>query len=109
MGGLFTALPVPHEILFQSSAIFLPTGSSVPLQAISTDGDIILLNDAAYNLFLHEAALTIALQEGGSLETGYGQTMNGILHGMGNNIGLYNLYRADNPSESLRNVGSYYD
>lgn len=109
MGGLFTALPVPHEILFQSSAIFLPAGSSAPLQAITSDGDTILLNDAAYNLFLHEAALTIAMQEGGSMETGYGQTLNGILHGMGNNMGLYNLYRADNPSESLRNVGTYYD
>lgn len=109
MGDLFTALPVPHEILFQSSAIFLASGSSAPTQAISGDGDTILLNDAAYNLFIYESCMTIAEQEGGTLESGYIQMLRAKLFGTGNDGGLYTMYRADNPSEQLRQVGTYYD
>lgn len=109
MGGLFTSLPVAHEILFQSSAIFLASGSTTPLQTITGDGDTIILNDAAYNLYIHECALTVAVQEGGTLETGYIQTVRAMLYGAGNDIGLYALYRADNPSGQLRQVGAWYD
>lgn len=109
MGGIFTSLPVPHEILFQSSAIFLASGANGPTQAITSDGDTILLNDAAYNLFIYESALTIAVQSGGELESGYVQTMRATLYGTGNDMGLYALYRADNPSEQLRQIGTYYD
>lgn len=109
VGGLFTSLPTPHEILFQSSAIFLATGASAPTQTITGDGDTIVLNDASYNIYIHESALTIAIQQGGTLESGYIQTLRGILYGSGTDMGLYALYRADNPSEQLRTIGSYYD
>lgn len=108
MGGLFISLPVPHELLFQSSAIFLASGASAPTQAITGDGDTILLNDAAYNLFIYESALTIAVQEGGTLETGYVQMLRANLYGAGNDMGLYAMYRADNPSQELRTLGAYY-
>lgn len=109
VGDLFTSLPVPHEILFQSSAIFLSSGSSSASQSIASDGDTILLNDAAYNLFIYESCLTIAEQEGGSLESGYVQMLRAKLFGAGNDLGLYSMYRADNPSEQLRQIGGYYD
>lgn len=108
-GDLFTSLPVPHEILFQSSAIFLPSGSSTPTQTISGDGDTIMLNDAAYTIYEYESALTIAIQQGGTLASNFVQMMRGILYGAGNDMGLYALYRSDNPSEQLRTIGSYYD
>jgi hypothetical protein len=109
MGGLFTSLPVPHEILFQSSAVFLASGSTNPSQSITGDGDTIILNDAAYNLFIHEAALTVAVQEGGTMETGYVQMLRAMLYGAGNDMGLYARYRADNPSVQLRQIGEWYD
>lgn len=109
VGDLFTALPVPHEILFQSSAIFLAANSSTPTQAVSGDGDTILLNDAAYNLFIYESCMTVAEQEGGTLENGYVQMLRAKLFGAGNDVGLYSMYRSDNPSEQLRQIGSYYD
>jgi hypothetical protein len=109
VGNLFTALPVPHQILFQSSAIFLPAGSSTPSQSIASDGDTIILNDAAYNIYLHECAFTIAQQQGGTFESAFVQMLQGKLHGVGNDIGLYALFRSDNPSEQLRMVGAYYD
>jgi hypothetical protein len=109
VGYLFTTLPVPHEILFQSSAIFLASGSTTPTQAITGDGDTIVLNDAAYNLFVHEAALTIAIQQGGTLESNYVQMLRVLLYGNGStDLGLYALYRGDNPSQELRTIGSYY-
>lgn len=110
MGTLFTSLGAPHELLFQSSAVFLAQGSSTPSQSITSDGDTVMLNDAAYNLFIYESALTIAVQQGGTLESGYVQMLRGTLYGNGNtDAGLYALYRADNPSEQLRTIGTYYD
>ena len=109
MGGLWTSLAAPHELLFQSSAIFL-NSSGVPTQAISGDGNTIVLNDAAYNIYVHESALTIAIQQGGTLASAFVQMLRGMLYGgIGNDMGLYAMYRADNPSQELRTVGSYYD
>lgn len=109
VGSLFGSLPVPHELLFQSSALFLASGATNPTQTITGDGDTIILNDAAYNLYVHECALTIAIQQGGTLESGFVQMLRGILYGMGTDMGLYALYRGDNPSEQLRTIGTYYD
>lgn len=110
VGNLFTSLGAPHEMLFQSSAIFLATGSSSPMQTVTGDGDTIILNDAAYNLFIYESALTIAIQQGGTLESGYIQVIRSVLYGNGStDIGLYALYRGDNPSQELRTIGSWYD
>lgn len=108
VGGLWVALPNPHEILFQSSAIFR-TPANVMSQIITSDGDTIVLNDAAYQLLEHESALTIAIQQGGDLSSGFIQTLRLILYGGGNDPGLYDRYRANNPSAQLRTIGSYYD
>lgn len=104
VGGLWLALPSPCEILFQSSAIFL-NSSGVPVQTIPNDSATIMLNDAAYNLFIYESALTISMQQGGSLASNYTGTFKTMLYEQG---GLYEQYRADNPSGELRTVGSYY-
>lgn len=108
VGGLFLALPSPNEILFQSSAIFR-TSAGVQTQTITGDGDTVILNDAAYTLLEYEAALNIAMQQGGDLSSGQVQMFRGILYGSQNDQGMYSLYRADNPSAELRTVGSYYN
>lgn len=107
VGGIFMCLPSPHDILFQSAAIFNVGG--VLSNTIVDDNDIVNLNDSAYTLFEHESALTVALQSGGKFGEGTVGMLDGILNGKPNDIGLYARYRADNPSEELRSVGSYYD
>jgi len=108
VGYLWTSLPMPNEILFQSSAIFR-TSAGVQTQTITGDGDTIILNDAAYTLLEYEAALNVAMQQGGDLSSGQVQMFRGILYGSANDQGMYNLYRGDNPSGQLRTVGSYYN
>lgn len=108
VGYLWTSLPMPNEILFQSSAIFR-TSAGVQTQNITGDGDTIILNDAAYTLLEYEAALNVAMQQGGDLASGQVQMFRGILYGSANDQGMYALYRADNPSAELRTVGSYYN
>lgn len=108
VGYLWTSLPMPNEILFQSSAIFR-TSAGVQTQNITGDGDTVILNDAAYTLLEYEAALNIAMQQGGDLSSGQVQMFRGILYGSANDQGMYSLYRADNPSQELRTVGSWYN
>lgn len=109
VGSVFISLPSSNEILFQSSAIFL-NSSGVPTQAISGDGNTIVLNDAAYQLYEYESALSIAVQQGGTLASNFVQMLRTMLYGNGNtDLGLYAQYRADNPSAELRMIGSYYD
>lgn len=108
VGYLWTSLPMPNEILFQSSAIFRTT-AGLQSQTITSDGDTIILNDAAYTLLEYEAALNVAMQQGGDLSSGQVQMFRGILYGSANDQGMYNLYRGDNPSAELRTVGSYYN
>lgn len=114
VGGLWVALPSPHKVLFQTAAIFLPENSSSPLRTITETTDTILLNDAAYTLYQHECAQAILLQGGGTLASPMYQMINEILHGVRARngaviqAGLYDLYRADNPSEEIREIGNYY-
>ncbi len=105
VGYLWMALPSPTEILYQSSAIFMPEGGS-PQQTINDDDDQIILNDAAYTLLEYESARTIAQQNAGGVVTNLLQWLTGILDG---DNGLYIKYRADNPSAEVRTVGSWYD
>lgn len=113
VGAFFIALPSPYELLYQSSAIFLHADGTVS-NNIQSDDDELLVRDAAYTLLEHEGALTIALQNGGSLATGFASTISAILNGAraknGAIItdGLYDLYRGDNPSNNVPEVGEWY-
>lgn len=112
-GGLFLSLPSPFELLYQSSAIF--SGAAGLSNNIKQNSDYVILGDAAYNILVYEVAMEIALQNGGTFGNGVVSTINGKLHGMRAKngtviqLGLYDLYRADNPSEELTAVGSWYD
>lgn len=106
VGGLWMALPSPCEILYQSSAIFLDSAGN-PTQAITSDDNTIVLNDAAYTLLEYEAARTIAEQNAGGVVGPLLQSFTQKLYDK--DMGLYARYRADNPSAELRTVGSWYD
>ena len=110
VGGLWISLPSPHELIYQSAAIFSVSGALS--QKITNDNDDIILNANAYNLFEYECALTIAKQQGGGIASNLVETLNRDLYGTPNSktdLGLYSLYRGDNPSEEIRTVGNYYN
>jgi len=109
MGTLFMALPTPSQILFQTAAIFLPTGSTTPSVSITNNADTIILNDAAYNIFLYEGALAILENTSGAMGDAMTARINDKLDGNKGRLGLYTLYRGDNPSQELRQTTSWYE
>lgn len=112
IGDLFISQPSPSQILFQSAALFIPTGTTTPLTTITASTDQIVLNNPAYNLFLYEGALAILENtSGGTGDAMYdrltrklGIDANGKIVG-----GLYADFLGDNPSQELRTTSSYYD
>jgi hypothetical protein len=112
-GYLSACLPSQHKVMFSTAGIFKNAGTMSNF--ITDDTDIILLNDAAYNMYELECAITIGLQEGGSMANGIISTLNGTLNGARSrtgqiiSLGLYDTYRAANPSQDLRTIGNYYN
>lgn len=114
VGDLWLALPSPYTVIYQTSAIFLPTSGTTPINTITNNNDTVLLNDSAYAIYELECAIEIAQQQGGTLASGVigilDQKLNGIrgYRGILVQAGLLDSYRADNPSQEIRTVGSYY-
>lgn len=114
-GGLWISMPSPAQILYQSAAIYLPQGASVPLNMITADTDQIILTDPAYTIYQYESAISVCEQTGGTSGSGLVANFNSKLNGARARngsvieLGLYDLYRGDNPSEVLRKLGFYYD
>ncbi len=102
VGGFWLALPSPHELHYQTAAIFLAGGALS--KTITDDNDEIILNDAAYNLYELECAVTVAEQSSGG-------NLDGVALGYKNKLDreMYPYYRASNPSQQVRETGSYYD
>lgn len=114
VGYCFIALPSPHTLIYKTPSIFQNAGGVI-LSTITNNSDTVLLKDDAYVIYEHECALSVALQQGGSLAVAMvetiGQKLNGIRarNGLVVQLGLYDIYRANNPSQEERQVGSYYD
>lgn len=109
VGGLFMSLPSPAQILYQSAAIFLPSGSTTPLTTITANTDSITLSDPAYTIYEYESALAVLQQTGAGASDDTRASIMQILNGGGTELGLYPMYRGDNPSQELRTVGTWYD
>lgn len=108
VGGLWMSMPTPAQILYQSAAIFLASGSTSPTVAITADTDTITLADPAYNIYLQESALAVLQNTGASATDATSIKINQMLNGSPNDIGLYARFRGDNPSQEIRTTGSYY-
>lgn len=108
-GSLFISLPSPHQVLYQTSAIFLPSGSTTPSNTITNDADQVQLNDSALTIYEVMCAREVSKQQGGTLNNGVVATFDQDLNGAPNKMGLVQAYRADNPSQELRESTSYYD
>lgn len=110
VGGLWISLPTPVQLLCQTAAIYLASGSTTTSTSITANTDTIILNDPAYNIYEYECSLAVLQQTGASESSAIMNTFNTILEGNGSNVqGLYPMFRGDNPSQELRTVGSWYD
>lgn len=111
VGGLWMSLPSQAQILYQSSALFVATGSTTTSQRITANTDTIILTDAAYNIYLQESALAVLQNTGASASDASSVKINRNLDGNRDTgeIGLYARYRGDNPSQEIRTTGSWYD
>lgn len=114
-GSLWISLPSPHKIVHETTAIFQNSITLAFSNSIGNDNDLINLNDSAYNLYERECAVTVGLQQGGSIAGGLVGNLNAELNGARARngqvitLGLYDLYRTANPSEEIRPVGNYYN
>lgn len=102
VGGCWISLPSPHELIYQTAAIFMVTGSD-PTQTITSDSDNIILTDSAYNIFELESAKEIAFQAGGGNESGMVDRLELRLKDQ------YALYNADNVSQEVPLTSNWYD
>lgn len=110
IGGLWMSYPSPVTAYYQSNAIFL--NGSTRSNRISTVSDSIILNEPAYAIYERKCALTIAEQQGGTLASNFIQKIERELYGIPgdpNRLGLIAMFKADNPSRELREVGYWYD
>lgn len=113
VGGLFICQPSANQILYGSAGFFRV--GSVVSKTITAVTDEIILNDSAYTLYQNECALAVLQQTSGGAGDSMTSQIESILNGtrarngMVVQLGLYDLYRADNPSESLKVIGNYYE
>lgn len=111
VGSLFVSLPSQYEVLYESAALFMASGQN-PATTITDDNDSLLLAEDAYTIFQYESAVSVA-QQSGSASGGQVAEFNNVLNGVRARngaviqMGLYDLYRAANPSDNLKVVGSY--
>lgn len=111
VGSLSVSLPVPHELIFETAAIFQDEQGAMA-QTISSDNDVVILSDPALNLYEHEAALTIARAQGGNRANNLIERYENRLYGpdkTGKTTGMYANFRATNPSSRVKEVDTYYN
>lgn len=112
VGQLFISMPCPYQILYQSPAIFLASGSTTPTTTITANTDEIIFNTAPYNIYLYESAYAVLENMAGDVANKMFEKISqrlGINPVTGEVVGgLYKPYMADNPSEQIRQFNTYY-
>lgn len=107
IGALFICIPSPHELIYETAAIFKAPSAS-PLQSITGDSDEIVLTDAAYTLLEKEACRTVAKDVGGNQSRVIVAELDEELDDNGGKPGLYSLYQQNNPSQRVNQTTNYY-
>jgi hypothetical protein len=109
LGGCWVAMPSLNEIIYQTAAIFKDSNTGALSQEITSDNNLIILNDAAFSILELESAKTIAMQQAGGQYTDQVKGFDDVLLDNNSQQGLYSRYTANNPSAQLRTTSSYYD
>lgn len=107
LGGCWVAMPSLNEIIYQTAAIFKDSTTGALSQNITSDNNLIILNDAAFSILELESAIAIGKQQAGGQWTEQTKGYYDDLHD--ESRGLYTMYSANNPSAQLRSIDSYYD
>lgn len=103
VGGFWLSLPTPVLMKYKTAALFRASGAN-PSTTITNDNDQIILQDSTYTLFEHEVSCEVLRQMGDA-----SPALKDLEEKMYNpKNGLYTLYMADNPSQSIRTIGSWY-
>ncbi len=109
LGGMWMSQPSINEIIYQTAAIFKDSTTGALSQSITSDNNLIILNDAAFTILEFEGAKEVALQMSGGTYTEQIKGFDDVLLGNNAQEGLYQRYTANNPSNQLRQIDSYYD
>lgn len=111
VGDLWIALPYPVTLIYETASVFKASGANSS-QSITTVSDTILMSDSAYAIYELECAKTVAKQQRGTLSSGIIQSINEELYGEKGNPekpGAYAQYRSNNPSQTVVQIGNWYD
>lgn len=108
LGGMWVSMPSINEIIYQTAAIFKNSSGDLS-NTITSDNNYIILNDAAFTILEFEGAKEVAFQMSGGVYTDQIKGFEEILTGNNVQEGLYQRYAANNPSNALRQIDSYYD
>lgn len=109
LGGFWISQPSLNEIIYQTAALFKDTTTGALSQEITSDNNLIILNDAAFSILELECAKTISMQQAGGQYTDQIKGFDDILLDNNSMEGLYSRYAANNPSTQLRTLDSYYE
>lgn len=108
LGGMWVSMPSINEIIYQTAAIFKNSSGDLS-NTITSDNNYIILNDAAFTILEFGGAKEVAFQMSGGVHTDQIKGFEEILTGNNVQEGLYQRYAANNPSNALRQIDSYYD
>lgn len=109
IGSLFMSLPCQAQILYQSPAVFVASGTTTASPFITDNSDTIIFNISAYTIYLYECALAVLENTGGGSGDPMYDRITLKLNGNGRNVkGLYEQFTGNNPSQQLRQFGTYY-
>ena len=105
IGRLSSKLPSPHEFVYYSNCLFRPVSGSTWLTLPTVVTDIVNLDIEAEPLFINECCVLIAddLQQYDESEK-----FRIKLDGTGEELGMYDCYKRDKPSEAIRPQTTYY-
>lgn len=109
LDNITAALGEAWEVLYYSNCLFTNSARTT-WKAVPTDPtDLIMADDAAYNILLHETRIILADEIKGKAMARDIEASELILNGTPRRPGLYELYETEHPSQALDQQTTYYD
>lgn len=104
IGALISRLPYPREWVYYTDAMFRSSAGAW-LTVPTADTDVLVLEKEAEIVFLYECCQIVASDMSRDTQK---EKFNRILHGDGNEVGLYGRYKNAKPGEAIRPKTRYY-
>lgn len=107
LDDMFASVPHVFDLVYFSKYPFRDS-SGTWKEKTTSDEDIVNLDSGSYNIFLYEIGKEAAQQRQGAAAKADQKYFSDMLHGNGQEPGLYKVYQYENPDQVLRRRGSYY-